>query len=172
MHLGKFNHNRAAPSFMLFELITTGIDLMNLIPKQPGQENWAPIGLEGDILLFFRDFRHSIESKNVNSLQKLIAEDYFSNSLFSQDKPQLVDYYQDFFGKVPRFASLSLEVLVCKLPEVRIQDVHLVIKPILKVQTLGITWLSGPFGTDDRLIMLLRRNPISGLFNIVNMERV
>jgi hypothetical protein len=155
---------------MIFDLIRSGIKLYEEVDKN----RWNPTGLEGDLLFFFKDLKQSIDTKNIKSLSKLISDDYYSSSLVNQNKQQLIDHYQDFFGKVPFFATLSLEFLVCKTPELREEDVYLIVKPTLNVHTFGITWLSGssPFGTDDRAAILLRKDEGSGLFSILNMESI
>lgn len=142
--------------------------------EEVDRNRWNPVGLEGDLLFFFKDLKQSIDTKNLQSLSKLISDEYFSDSFINKNKQQLIDHYQGFFEKVPFFVTLSLEFLICKAPELREKDVYLVVKPTLNVHTFGITWLSGssPFGTDDRAAILLRKGEKSGLFSIVNMESV
>jgi hypothetical protein len=153
---------------MMFQIIQIGTEII----RTANEAKQNPCGLEGDLLFFFRDFKQSIDSKNMFSLQKLISDDYYSASFINKNKQQLIAYFQDFFEKVPSFASLALEIVICKMPEVRDQQIHIIIRPILHIQTLGITWLSGAFGTDDRMSILLQKDDASGLFNIVNMEQV
>lgn len=155
---------------MIFDLIRTGIKLYEEVDKN----RWNPVGLEGDLLFFFRDLKQSIDAKNIRNLSKLISNDYYSVSFINKDKQQLVDHYQDVFSKVPFFATLSLEFLICKTPELREQNIYLVAKPTLNIHTFGIAWLSGssPFGTDDRAAILLRKDKESGLFSILNMESI
>lgn len=155
---------------MIFDLIRTGIKLYEEVDKT----RWNPAGLEGDLLFFFKDLKQSIDTKNIRSLNKLISDDYYSISLVNQDKQQLIEHYQDFFDKIPFFATLSLEFLVCKTPELRGQDLYLIVKPTLNIHTFGVIWLSGssPFGTDDRAAILLRKDEKTGLFSIANMESI
>ncbi|BAZ27408.1 hypothetical protein NIES4073_83270 [Kalymmatonema gypsitolerans NIES-4073] len=57
---------------MLFEVFQAGISLF----REPHETRWNPYGLQGDLLLFFRDFKKSIDSKDVQRIQNLISDNY------------------------------------------------------------------------------------------------
>ena len=54
---------------MIFELIRTGIKLYEEVDRS----RWNPAGIEGDLLFFFKDLKQSIDTKNLQSLSKLIS---------------------------------------------------------------------------------------------------
>ncbi len=82
---------------MLFDIVQAGISLFS----EPHETRWKPYGLQGDLLLFFRYFKKSIDSKNVQRIQKLISEKYYSKSYVKQNKKQLLFWFQEVFQKMP-----------------------------------------------------------------------
>jgi hypothetical protein len=52
---------------MLFDIVQVGICLFS----EPHETRWNPYGLQKDILLFFRDFKKSIDSKDVQRIQNV-----------------------------------------------------------------------------------------------------
>ncbi|MBW4625386.1 MAG: hypothetical protein KME49_07755 [Brasilonema octagenarum HA4186-MV1] len=154
---------------MLFDVFQAGISLF----REVHETRWNPYGLEGDILLFFRYFKKSIDSKDVQRLQSLISDNYYSKSYVNKNKKQLISWFQTVFQKMPSFLYPSLEIEICKAPEVRSEDtVYLVIRPTLNIHILGINLASQLFGTNNRIAMLIERNASSGLFSLINMEEV
>jgi hypothetical protein len=153
---------------MLFEVLKEGI----FVFRELHETRWQPFGLEGDLLLFFRDLKKSIDSKNVDRIRKLISDNYYSRT-YNTNKIQLLSYFQNIFKALPFFVNPSLEVEICKAPESKNQqEVFLVIKPILNVHVLGINFASQGFGTSNRMGVLLERDKNSGLFSILNMEDI
>ena len=153
---------------MVLDIFRLGVDLFS----QANEARWNPFSLEGNLLLFFRDLKKSIDSKDIQKLQKLISDEYYSRSFINTNKHQLLSYFRSSFEAMPFFVHPSLEVDICRLPEVKDQRVSLVFKPILNVQTLEITLMSKPFGTQERIALLLERDTKSGLFSIINMEDI
>ena len=154
---------------MLFEVFQAGISLF----REPHETRWNPYGLQGDILLFFRDFKKSIDSKDVQRIQNLISDNYYSKSFVNQNKKQLLSWFQEVFQKMPSVVYPSLEIEICKAPEIRGEDqVYLVLRPTLNIHILGINLASQLFGTNSRISMLIEKNTNSGLFSITNMEEV
>jgi hypothetical protein len=82
---------------MLFDIVQAGISLF----REPHEIRWNRYGLQGDILLFFRDFKKSLDSKNVQIIQNLISEKYYSKSYVKQNKKQLLSWFQEVFQKMP-----------------------------------------------------------------------
>ncbi|ARV59725.1 hypothetical protein BZZ01_14755 [Nostocales cyanobacterium HT-58-2] len=154
---------------MLFDIFQTGVSLF----REVHETRWNPYGLEGDILLFFRDFKKSIDSKDLQRLQKLISENYYSKSYVNQNKQQLICWFQKIFQKMPSFIYPSLEIEICKTPEIKDEDkVYFVIIPTINIHLLGINLASQLFGTNSRIAMILEKNTNSGLFSIINMEEL
>ncbi|MEH2330804.1 hypothetical protein [Nostoc sp.] len=154
---------------MFFEVFKEGI----FVFRELHEARWQPFGLEGDLLLFFRNLKKSIDSKDINRIKKLISDNYYSKTYSNTNKFQLLSYFQYIFKTLPFFVNPSLEVEVCKAPESKNQqEVFLVIKPILNVHALGINFGSQGFGTSNRMGVLLERDKNSGLFSILNMEDI
>ncbi len=82
---------------MLFDIVQVGICLFS----EPHETRWNPYGLQKDILLFFRDFKKSIDSKDVQRIQNLISDKYYSKSYVKQNKKQLLCWFQEVFQKMP-----------------------------------------------------------------------
>ncbi|AFW96984.1 hypothetical protein ANA_C20550 [Anabaena sp. 90] len=156
--------------YPIFILLKEGIYLF----QEAHKSKLNPTGLEGNILLFFRDLKKSIDTKNLDKLNELISDKYYSESYPQTNKNQLIFYFESVFKSLPFLTSPSLEVEICKIPEFRSQkQVFLVIRPILNVHLLGIINLFYQgFGTEKRMGVILEKNQNSGLFTIVNMEDI
>ena len=154
--------------YIVFDIFKAGVELFN----QVNESRCSPFGLEGELLLFFRDLKKSIDTKNIRRLQTLISDNYYSQSFTNTDKYQLLAYFESIFNRMPFFTYPSLEIEICNTPEVKERKVSLVIKPTLNIQTLGFTLMSTPFGTEDRVAFLVEKDDKFGIFSILNMENV
>ncbi|MEC4817769.1 MAG: hypothetical protein SAK29_31535 [Scytonema sp. PMC 1069.18] len=154
---------------MLFDFFQSGIYLF----REFHENRWNPVGVEGDLLLFFRDFKRAIDSKDIQRLKRLISDDYYSHSYVNQNKQQLLSWVQNFLIKLPFFINPSLEIEICTVPQVKEeQKIYVVIRPIMNLHVLGMNLTSQLFGTNNQIALLLKKDKKYGLFSILNMEEV
>ena len=127
---------------------------------------------DADLKRIFDKFSRAVESKDLKALNRLISDQYFSESLMNKNKEQLISFIMRTVPYSFPLFQFKLDIEFERRPERKDDDTYeMVIKPNYEYRFLGFfTVAQGIFGRADTVFIRVKKNPRTELYQISSME--